>query len=285
MHTNLRTNKSRAPHRAYALSPLGHFTLESIKQIMINTPFERPMLTLRHLAGYRSRRRHPELREIHLEHQRTEQVLSSFLKPTSNCLDVGCHIGAFLSLLLRISPHGRHMAFEALPEKASRLRMKFADVEIAGCAVGEKSGHTKFFRNVTQSGFSGMNVHGSSLDEHEQLDVCCRTLDELVPTNRQIDFIKIDVEGGELSVLKGARCLIARSRPVVLFECTASGLDSSGTEPEQIFQYVTSEMKYEIFLLKDWLNKAEPLSMSSFKESMKYPFKAFNFLAAPRIDR
>jgi hypothetical protein len=43
-------------------------------------------------------------------------------------------------------------------------------------------------------------------------------LDDLVPTLKHVDFIKIDVEGAELEVLKGALELIGRNKPVLIIE-------------------------------------------------------------------
>ena len=57
---------------------------------------------------------------------------------------------------LRYAPKGKHMAFEALPEKAERLRRKFPDVQIVQGAVGERPGEITFYRDLTSSGCSGM---------------------------------------------------------------------------------------------------------------------------------
>jgi len=109
---------------------------DNLKQMVIRTPLERPLKRMRDMAGFWRRRRHPELAEVFAEGGRIEELVARQLRPDTNCLDVGCHIGSFLSLLLRHAPQGKHMAFEALPEKAERLRRKFPDVEIVQGAVG-----------------------------------------------------------------------------------------------------------------------------------------------------
>ena len=96
--------------------------LEKLKRNLIRTPLERPALWLRNLAGARKRRKHPELSEIYAEGERMDAILARILKPDSNCLDVGAHIGSFLVQLIRLAPRGKHMAFEALPEKAEWLK-------------------------------------------------------------------------------------------------------------------------------------------------------------------
>ena len=195
--------------------------LDSLKQMMIRTPFERPLHRLRHLARFRERRRHPELAELFIEGDRIEQMLTRLLKKDSNCLDVGCHLGSFLSMLLRLAPRGKHMAFEALPLKAARLKKKFPDVAIIQTAVGETRGEITFFNDLTHAGYSGMNRPSMKDDVVEEIKVQCDTLDNLVPADLHVDFMKVDVEGAELLVFKGAEKLIARCRPVLLFESAA----------------------------------------------------------------
>ena len=50
------------------------------------------------------------------------------------------------------------------------------------------------------------------------LTVDCDTLDHLVSADRKYDYVKINVEGAELLVLRGARQMIAHDAPVILFE-------------------------------------------------------------------
>lgn len=254
--------------------------MESLKQMFIRTPLERPLQRLRHLAGYRKRKKHPELAEIYAENDRIDAMLDRVVKKDSNCLDIGCHLGSFLSQLLRLAPNGKHAAFEALPDKAARLKKKFADVEVHHCAVSDKPGEITFYRNITRSGFSGMNVHASETDKIEEVKVRCMPVDELVPADRPIAFIKIDVEGAELSVLKGAKTTIDRHKPVILFECTIDGLKSAGSTPQEIYEYLTQTLGYRVYLLKDYLAGQSGLDYDTFLKSMKYPFQAFNFVAA-----
>jgi len=258
--------------------------MEGLKQMFIRTPLERPLQRLRYLAGYRKRKKHPELAEIYAESDRVDAMLERVLKKDSNCLDIGCHLGSFLSQLLRLAPQGKHAAFEALPDKAARLKKKFPDVEVHHCAVSDKPGEITFYRNLTRSGFSGMNVHASDTDKIEEVKVRCLPIDEMVPADRPIAFMKVDVEGAELSVLKGAQGLIERSKPVLLFECTIDGLESAKTTPQEIFDYLNDTLRYRVFLLKDWLAGGTPLDYERFLKSMKYPFQAFNFVAAPAKD-
>ncbi len=44
------------------------------------------------------------------------------------------------------------------------------------------------------------------------------TIDALLPAAEKVSFIKLDLEGGEFKALKGARSLIARNSPLIIFE-------------------------------------------------------------------
>ncbi|EDN68012.1 Methyltransferase FkbM [Beggiatoa sp. PS] len=109
--------------------------------------------------------------------------------------------------------------------------------------------------------------------------VKCERLDDVVPADRHIDFIKVDVEGGELNVFRGANHLLQRCKPYILFECTQSGLTSFGFKPNDIFNFLTQQ-HYSVFLIKDWLDGKEPLNLEKFSLAMQYPFQAFNFIAS-----
>lgn len=255
--------------------------VEYLKHLLVRTPLEGPLQRLRWLAGAPRRRRHPELADIYLESDRIDDMLRRVVRPDSNCIDVGCHLGSFLSQLTRLAPRGRHTAVEAIPHKAAWLRQKFPEVAVEQVAVGSEPGEVTFYRNVTRSGFSGLNVHADPSDKVEAITVRCARLDDLAPADRPVDFVKIDVEGAELSVLQGAEGLLTRSRPTLLFECTHDGLASAGTTAEALFDFLAGRHGYGIFLLKDWLAGGAPLTAAAFRQAMKYPFQAFNFLAAP----
>jgi FkbM family methyltransferase len=252
---------------------------DNFKQMLIRTPLERPLKQMRRMAGYWKRRLHPELADYYAEGSRIEDLVAKVLRPTSNCLDVGCHIGSFLSLLLRHAPKGKHIAFEALPEKAERLRRKFPDVEVIQGAVGEQPGEITFFRDLTYSGYSSMNV-GTDAHHFEQVKVRCDTLDNLVPADRHIDFMKVDVEGAETLVFRGARKLIARCRPVMLFECAPDGLKGANQSPADVFEAVTGGLGYRLQLIKNFLaGNDEALTVDAFGKSMNYPATARNYVA------
>ena len=59
----------------------------------------------------------------------------------------------------------------------------------------------------------------------------------MIPDTINIDFIKIDVEGAEFLVLSGAKNILLKSKPVVVFEYGLGASDFYGTDPEMMFGY------------------------------------------------
>ncbi len=55
----------------------------------------------------------------------TRNILKKFLKKNFNCIDVGCHKGEILDLMLKYAPHGGHYAFEPIPYLYNELKKKY----------------------------------------------------------------------------------------------------------------------------------------------------------------
>jgi FkbM family methyltransferase len=253
--------------------------LTDLKYEFIRTPLEGPLMWLRRAFEYPSRARHPELREIHLEEPRIRAVIDRYVTADSNCVDIGCHYGSVLSHFCRIAPRGRHVAFEAIPGKVRFLRRKFPDVEIQELALSDRAGMVAFHINRGASGFSGLAPHGKG--EFERIEVRCARLDDVLPRDRRFPFVKLDVEGAELFVLKGATEFLARDRPALLFECGPSGPGAFGYTAEDLYDFLTGTCSYSIFFLKDALHDGPPASREAFSQALVYPFRAFNWLAKP----
>ena len=252
---------------------------EYIKHLLIRTPLEKTVMQAKQWLNLSQNFKDPGLNEIQLESERIDRILPQILENFSNCIDIGAHLGSVLSQMLQLAPQGHHMAFEPTPYKFSWLKQKFPEVDVLDVALNDREGQATFYLNTKLSGFSGLNKHMAENYTLKELLVQCNCLDNLVPSDRRIDFIKLDVEGNELGVLRGAKNLLQRDRPKLLFECTKSGLSCSGYTSAQVFEFLT-QLNYSIFLPKTFLEKGQPLTFAEFDRALQYPFQAFNFLAA-----
>jgi FkbM family methyltransferase len=145
-----------------------------------------------------------------------DRILAERLQSTSWGVDVGAHLGSFLDKLIAAAPRGEHLAIEPLPELAERLRLRYPAVRVECCVLGDHEGVETFYRQVDRPAWSSLAAdHRSGVGSPvEPLEVPMHRLDDVVDG---ADFIKIDVEGAELGVLRGASRVLA-SGPLVLFE-------------------------------------------------------------------
>jgi FkbM family methyltransferase len=140
--------------------------------------------------------------------------------------DVGAHVGYFSVLMGDIvGSGGKVVAFEPRGLNLGYLRQHVAvnhcnNIEIVSKAVGDHSGHAKL---ETRTG-SGTGYVSETGDE----DVEITSIDELVETGAlpAPTFLKIDVEGGEMAVLRGARKIIASQRPRMILATHGDDIDA-----------------------------------------------------------
>ena len=74
------------------------------------------------------------------------------------------------------------------------------------------------------------------------------TLDQIMPEThwKKVDYIKVDVEGYEYEVMKGAREIIKQSKPVVLLEMVPEFLKRYGSTPEELQKYLV-RLGYRVY--------------------------------------
>lgn len=199
----------------------------------------------------------------------TRLIMKRFLKKDSNCMDIGAHKGEILKMMLKYSPKGKHFAFEPIPYLYEYLSNKYGDVaSIYPFALSDEGGEgktTEFNLVKNAPAYSGIKQRRYDIKHPriEKITVEERTLDQVMGDTR-IDFIKIDVEGGEFGVLKGAEHLLKTNMPTVLFECGKGASDFYGTRPEDIFNYITNTIGLRIFTLEAFINSGMPFTLERF---------------------
>jgi FkbM family methyltransferase len=137
--------------------------------------------------------------------------------------DVGAHVGMWSLLAARRNPAARIHAFEPSPAAVDRLcghvALNRADrVVVNAVAVGEENAARAFFAGTDNTGASSFYMRWN---DQVETRVPVVTLDSYVARERieRVDLIKVDVEGAETLVFKGAsRLLASDAAPIVFFE-------------------------------------------------------------------
>ena len=226
--------------------------------------------------------KHPELYEIRIEEERIARLVGKVVRESSNCVDVGSHLGMVLSLLLKQAPRGRHLAFEPNPQQAGWLQRKFPEVDVRQLALGDMKEEGLLYILEDRSGFSSLHSAGEPGERTRTVATEVARLDDIVGSDHRVDFLKVVVEGAELSVLRGGEELLRRDRPFLLFECIPVHLARFGDTPAELFAFLTERHSYAVFLIKHVLDDGPPLDLKGFEEALCYPFKALKFAASPR---
>lgn len=197
----------------------------------------------------------------------TKVILKDTLKTDSNCIDVGCHKGEILELMLQYAPNGTHFGFEPIPYLFNNLKFNYAGkAEIFPYALSDKSGKTSFNFVKNAPAYSGIKKrkYDVKVPDIEEIEVELKTIDEIIPTDKKIDFIKIDVEGGEFGVLKGAKALLLRDLPTILFESGKGASEFYGTTPQDLHRFITQEIGLKIFTFKGFTKKGNSITEEQF---------------------
>lgn len=157
---------------------------------------------------------------------RLERLPANLRSNLDLVIDVGSNIGQWISAFLIFADVGRIEAFEPNPEAFELLRTRLGqrpETHLHQLAVGEK--HATTLLNITRgSGLSSLLDPGENLrvqyapaaDVINQLPVKVVPLDEAISDDTIVDLMKIDVQGFEHSVLRGAQETLKRTRAVLI---------------------------------------------------------------------
>jgi FkbM family methyltransferase len=203
-----------------------------------------------------------------------EAILASSLRSDGTYVDVGTNRGQVLRDAVRIAPRGHHIAFEPIPSLAAGVTREFPSVDCRAIALGARKELTTFCHFTRLDGWSGLRRYPTVSDAKGGpvfIDVEVSTLDaevaEISPS-----VIKIDVEGAEQAVLTGSRSVLARARPLVIFEHVLDAAAMYDDAPEAPWDLLT-ELGYRIFSLTG----DGPFTRSMFVEAVGI----VNWLATP----
>lgn len=188
----------------------------------------------------------------------------SIIKPQEKdvIVDVGANVGYYTLRLAHSVRNGKIVSIEADPQTCEILKTNcklnnFENVEIYNYAITDKEGEITLYQSDTHSGSNSIFVKNSS-KSRKQTSVKATTLDDLLENKYdEINWIKIDVEGAELSVLKGAEKTLKKTKRI-LVEIHEHILRQNNEKPEEVIEILKNN-DFKIKLLdNNWDPETSP---------------------------
>lgn len=182
----------------------------------------------------------------------------NYLRPGDVFVDVGAHIGCYtLFGAEAVGPSGKVIALE--PGKGNyellceNVKINgFENVETHRVGVGDSSQKTATLYGYDPAG----NAHQLWVDGYKSMaffeEVPVLTVDDL--SLERVNVLKIDAQGYELRVLKGALSTIKRqSKMALLIEYWPYGLKGLGDSPEELWDIVTNKLGFLVHIINDFV--------------------------------
>ncbi|HSF39046.1 MAG TPA: FkbM family methyltransferase [Thermoanaerobaculia bacterium] len=186
------------------------------------------------------------------------------VRPGAVVFDVGANLGYYTVLFSHLAgPAGEVHAFEPVPGTFRRLEenlareRRFGNVRAHRLAVGDRPGTAVLYLPGEDHGQASLARHaagswsvGEAVTEH----ACAMTTLDAYARERgvsRVGFVKCDVEGAELAVLRGAASLLARHRPVLHLEVSADWTHDFGYGPGDLAAFLTGLGYAGFRLLRD----------------------------------
>lgn len=180
------------------------------------------------------------------------KLIGSIVKPGFNVLDIGANIGFYTEVFSKLTgPEGSVHAFE--PEAAN---FKYLQQNCGQCknaalinkAVSDKTGPIKIYLSKM------LNVDHRTypIDDYEDvMQIEGITIDDYLTSKNigKIDFIKMDIQGFEMSALKGMEKTLKNNPSVkIITELWPYGLKKAGSSAPEMADFVMSK-GFEIYLV------------------------------------
>lgn len=187
-----------------------------------------------------------------------ERCIRRLLRPGDTALDIGANLGYFTAVMAEsVGAGGRVWAFEPVPPTYDRLRLsislnRFDHVTPVPFALGDSDGTDQITFDPRYTGSASFHAD-SQQEQSESHLIHVRRLDDLVASGEvgRPGLIKIDVEGHELAVIRGAAETIAEAQPRIIFEFSGSLANRGGWTLPELGDAIASHAAYRFFEIQD----------------------------------
>lgn len=183
------------------------------------------------------------------------KVIQRIVKSDFICMDIGANIGAITLAIAKEASNGRCFSIECSSKNYSYLVRNITQNKVENaipihCGVSDLSQVVSFNYVKDVAGCSFVSPLGIQEGESEEIQL--RRIDDIISCwdIPKVDFMKLDVEGGERKALLGSQALFGRSAPILLIEFNPTPIKRFyGEDPEELFQLLQKTYSY-IYLIQ-----------------------------------
>ncbi|MEM7452749.1 MAG: FkbM family methyltransferase [Planctomycetota bacterium] len=199
-----------------------------------------------------------------VKHQEPALLVAKQLFQTGDVvLDIGAHFGRYtVPLSTTVGPEGRIFSFEPVDSAFDMLsrvvnELQLKNVELFNSAMGD--GDTKQQMVIPLK--DGVEVQSRAalsmgtgdevdLSSHSVQEVECETVDAFVNRKNlsKLNFLKCDVEGAEILVMKGGSNTLRELAPIVLLEIESRHTGKFGYTPDEMVEFMKNQ-GYEVYVV------------------------------------
>ena len=202
-------------------------------------------------------------------------LVKKVIKPGWTVIDVGANFGWYsIHFAQLVGQNGNVFSFEPIPETYEELN---SNIKLNSCqnikafdfALGNKDGNISF----GAPNFDGGSLVSSEfLKYSKRIQTTMRKLDDVIKEQKinKVDFIKADIEGGELNMLKGAEKLLEYFRPKILIEIVDMHCQRFGHFPVDVYQFLINKGYKGLFIGNEYTKEKANIKIDELiKPNMK----------------
>jgi len=177
-----------------------------------------------------------------------QELIAKLVKPGHVCVDVGANVGETAQWMLDAGASSV-ICVEPMPKWAEALKQRLTNrpFELHQMAVADNSPD---YAGQWFAGEDASNPGNGGLVRNSEFPVTLTTLDEVLK-DRPVNFVKIDVEGMELYVLRGAQEILKRDHPIVIYETRIEFEQAAGHPLFSVIAELLNGLGYGLFDYQD----------------------------------
>lgn len=189
-------------------------------------------------------------------------LLKSLLESDDVAVDAGANIGFYTLLISSVVSRGQVISFEPVPRNFEILKHNISlsprnkNIEIINKGLWHKKDTIDFSLETSMEDNIGSFTAGKVSATIAQYKCEVIPMDDIFQNAARLDFIKMDIEGAELSALKGGQKVIEKFRPQFLIEINRKACERFHYDPNEI-AYFFKSLNYSLYQIGDVVERSQ----------------------------